>query len=145
MSKLIKQRIAEDMLKIAHMHNNILYRQTYKKYGIYTEDEINQSFGNYNSACRELKIVNPEDPHDLNAVLNDIRYVFALNKSISKQVYEEYGIYSVPALENQYRSFESLIISAIGKPTKPAKPAYRYPVYTIKAMGQNVLIRARRR
>ena len=148
-NKIEKQTIAQDMLNVASRCNNILYKSMYLKHGHYKECDINQHFTSFENACRELNIVCPEDPHDLNAVLDDIRYVLNDQKAISPTIYEENGIYTVESLKNKYGDIEYLITLVTGskKTEKPKKNklSYMYPIRPRKSMGKHVMLRWIRR
>ena len=109
-----KTHVANDILKVARMYNNVLYKKNYFAYGIYSEEEVKQYFGSFEEACRELKIVNPEDPYDLDAVIEDIQVVLQQEKKISPQIYKDYGIYTVNELQRRYGSLDRLILIATG-------------------------------
>lgn len=145
-----KQRVAADILQIAHRYNNVLYKKNYFKYGAFKKDDVNQHFGSFNKACRALKIVNPEDPYDLTAVLNDIRFVLNDRKEISLKIYREYGIYTIESLQRKYGNFNDLMIMACGRQrqlkekTEPVpRPIYSH--YPVIQRGQHIMLRWRKK
>ncbi len=145
----MKQQIGIDMLRVAHMYNNILYQKHYRKHGHYLLNDVKTWFGSFNKACRELQIVNPDDPWDLQAVLKDIMYVAATYHDISINTYREFGIYQVDALQKRYGKFGDLVILAgahkkpqehIPQKQKKKEPACMYPIYPRKHHGKHVAL-----
>ena len=137
MSEKKKQLVAADLLQVAAMYNNILYFENYVKYGNYSRKDIEACFESFSKACRVLKIIDPRDPHDLSAVLNDIRFVRNQQKQISRQIYENFGIYTMPELLKKYGKFESLMAMLDEK----SRPSGRYyPVYPVIRDGRHIML-----
>lgn len=138
MAVSIKQRIAEDILRVASRYsNNVLYPENYWKFGHFTEKDIKRQFHSLKLAFRELHIVNPYDPYDLDAVLNDMKELLKEHKTLSRTLYEEYGIYDVDTVELTHGLFNDLMARIIKK--KPA-PVHHYPKHKILAAGRHALL-----
>lgn len=133
-----KNSVAEDMIRVAHMYNNILYKKNYYRHGYYKMEDVNQHFTSFANACRLLQIVNPEDPWDINAVLEDIRFVIKDQKDISVEIYRNNGIYTVESLYKRYGKFSDLIRLAHGPKLTNEKV---YPFYKVKSDGRNIALK----
>lgn len=133
-----KSYVAADLIRVARMYNNILYKKHYYRHGHCKMEDVNKYYTSFENACRILKIINPEDPWDIDAVLEDIRFVLKDQKDINVEIYRNNGIYTINALYRRYGKFNDLIRLAYGPRLTNKK---FYPLHKVKSEGRNVVLK----